>query len=125
MPPAWPKLLQLAQAEVTATLQALPAELRGAASTIPVVCERRPSAALIEDGLAPDVLGLFVGEPHAHGEEGTGGLPAQIILYLENLWEFSGADDEIFCEEVHTTLMHELGHYLGLDEGDLEERGLD
>jgi predicted Zn-dependent protease with MMP-like domain len=125
MLPAWPKLLQLAQAEVVATLRDLPAALRGPASAIPVVYERRPSAALIEDGLAPDVLGLFVGEPHAHGEEGTGGLPAQIILYLENLWEFAAGDEEIFLDEVHTTLMHELGHYLGLDEGDLEERGLD
>ena len=27
--------------------------------------------------------------------------------------------------EVRTTLVHEIGHYLGLEEGDLEARGLE
>ena len=52
-------------------------------------------------------------------------LPPQIILFLENLWDFSESDEEIFLDEVHTTLLHELGHYLGLGEDDLEERGLE
>ncbi|MBL9137881.1 MAG: metallopeptidase family protein, partial [Verrucomicrobiales bacterium] len=52
-------------------------------------------------------------------------LPSQILLFLENLWEFSEEDEEIFLDEVQTTYLHELGHYLGLDEIDLEERGLD
>ena len=121
----WPRLLQLAQAEVAATLRALPRDLHTAANKLPVVYERRPNQALIDDDLAPDTLGLFVGEPRAHEEDGAGGLPPQIILFLENLWEFSDGDEEIFCDEVHTTLMHELGHYLGLDEDDLEDRGLE
>ena len=33
-------------------------------------------------------------------------------------------DEEEFRFEVRTTLMHELGHYLGLDEEELDERGL-
>ncbi len=125
MSPSWPRLLELAQMEVEATLAELPVELQKPARRVPVVYEPRPKAALIEDGLDPDLLGLFVGEPHAHGEDGAGGLPAQILLFLENLWEFAGGEEEIYLEEVHTTLMHELGHYLGLDEDDLEERGLD
>jgi predicted Zn-dependent protease with MMP-like domain len=32
---------------------------------------------------------------------------------------------DLFREEVATTLLHELGHYLGLDEGDLTDRGLE
>jgi len=52
-------------------------------------------------------------------------LPAQIILFLENLWDFAEEDEEFFREEVRTTYLHELGHYLGLNEIDLEERGLD
>ena len=121
----WPRLLQLAQAEVEATLRELPRALQTPARNLPVVYEPRPNKALTDDGLDPDVLGLFIGEPRAHEEDGAGGLPPQIILFLENLWDFSDADEEIFCDEVHTTLMHELGHYLGLDEDDLEERGLD
>jgi len=125
MKPPWPRLLELAQAEVEATLRELPRPLQAPARKLPIVYEPRPSRELIEDGLDPDILGLFVGEPRAHEADGTGGLPPQIILFLENLWDFSERDEEIYLDEVHTTLMHELGHYLGLDEDDLEERGLD
>ena len=49
----------------------------------------------------------------------------QIILFLENLWDFAEGEEEIFREEIHTTYLHELGHYLGLDEDELIERGLE
>jgi len=52
-------------------------------------------------------------------------MPPQIILFLENLWDFAEGDEEMFREEVATTLLHELGHYLGLDEDDLTDRGLE
>ncbi len=52
-------------------------------------------------------------------------LPPQIILFLENLWDQAEGDEDLFCDEVHTTCLHELGHYLGLDEDDLCERGLE
>jgi predicted Zn-dependent protease with MMP-like domain len=125
MKPPWLRLLELAQAEVEATLRELPLPLQAPARKLPVVYEPRPSRELIEDGLAPDILGLFIGEPHAHEEDGRGGLPPQIILFLENLWEFSENDEEVYLDEVHITFLHELGHYLNLDEDDLEERGLD
>ena len=122
--PGWKELLGEAQTEVQSTRSALPASLRSAAGTIPVVYERKPAKALVQDGLDPDLLGLFVGDPHA--ESGSGSLlPAQILLFLENIWEFADGDWEIYLEEVQTTYLHELGHYLGLDEVDLEERELD
>jgi predicted Zn-dependent protease with MMP-like domain len=46
-------------------------------------------------------------------------------LFLENLWDFAEGDEKIFCEEVQTTFLHELGHFFGLDEDDLTERGLE
>jgi predicted Zn-dependent protease with MMP-like domain len=117
------KLETLALAEVEATLAALPAPLRAAAQKLPVTLERRPNRALCADGIASDTLGLFVGPEFA--EEGAVPMPPQIILFLENLWELTGGDEECFRDEVHTTLLHELGHYLGLDEEDLIERGLE
>jgi predicted Zn-dependent protease with MMP-like domain len=122
--PQWRDLLETAQDEVRDTLEELPSPVRRAASAVPVIYERRPGKALVQDGLDDDLLGLFVGDPL--GEEGQGSaLPAQILLYLENLWEFVEGDPDAYCEEVRTTFLHELGHYLGLDEGDLEERGLE
>jgi len=123
MQDCWDKLKQLALAEVEATLAELPAPLRERARRLPVTFERVPNRGLIADGIAPDTLGLFNGPEFA--AEGDVPMPPQIILFLENLWDFAEGDEEIFCEEVHTTLLHELGHYLGLDEDDLTERGLD
>ncbi len=121
----WQQLHALACEEVEATLAALPAPLRDRAQALPVTFERRPNAAQRRDGIAPDTLGLFVGSEFAHEETAALPLPPQIILFLHNLWDFAEADEEFFCEEVHTTYLHELGHYLGLDEDDLFERGLE
>ena len=114
----WNTLRALASAEVRATLRRLPLRLRRQA-------EPRPNAALIEDGYDPGLLGLFVGTAFADEESGAVDLPPQILLFLENLWDFAGQDETVYREEVRTTYLHELGHYLGLDEIDLEERGLD
>jgi predicted Zn-dependent protease with MMP-like domain len=121
----WSQLKQIAEAEVAATLAALPEPLRVRAQLLPVTFEPTPNSGLVADGIAPDTLGLFTGP--AFDEETTTGypLPPQIILFLENLWEFADQDEAIFREEVHTTYLHELGHYLGLDEDDLFERGLE
>jgi len=123
MRPCWDKLRRLALTEVEATLEELPVALRERARVLPVTFERRPNRALQADGFAPDTLGMFVGPEFA--EEGHSPMPPQIILFLLNLWEFADADEGIFCKEVHTTYLHELGHYLGLNEGELTERGLE
>jgi len=118
----WPQLVEIAQVEVATTLRALPRELRDKARTVPVLYEPSPNAALLADGWEPDLLGLFVGDPYAH--EGHSPCPVQILLFLENLWEAAGWDETIYREEVRKTFLHELGHYLGLDEDELDQRGL-
>ncbi len=119
----WEKLCTLATNEIEATLEDLPKPLRERAAKLPVTLERVPNADLQADGIAPDILGLFTGAEFA--DEEMIPLPPQIILFLENIWEFAESDEESFCDEVHTTFLHELGHYLGLDEGGLIERGLE
>jgi predicted Zn-dependent protease with MMP-like domain len=119
----WKKLCALASDEVERTLVVLPAPLRERAKQLPVTLERIPNAGLQADGIEPDTLGLFTGAEFA--EEGHVPLPPQIILFLENLWDLAGGDERAFCEEVQTTFLHELGHYLGLDEDELTERGLE
>jgi len=119
----WKKLQAFASAEVEATLAALPQPLRKRAEKLPVTFERQPNAGLQADGIEPDTLGLFVGPEFA--DEGQVPLPPQIILFLENLWDFSEGDEEIFRDEIRTTFLHELGHYLGLGEDELTERGLE
>jgi predicted Zn-dependent protease with MMP-like domain len=119
----WNKLQTLARLEVEATLAALPQPLRERAEKLPVTFERVPNAELQTDGIDPDTLGLFTGMEFA--EEDGMVLPSQIILFLENLWDFAEDDEKVFCDEVRITFLHELGHYFGLNEDDLTARGLD
>jgi predicted Zn-dependent protease with MMP-like domain len=119
----WNKLCGVASREVEATLEGLPKPLRARAEKLPVTFERQPNADLQADGIEPDTLGLFIGPEFADEENVP--LPPQIILFLENLWDFAEGDEVIFREEVRTTFLHELGHYLGLDEDEIAGRGLE
>jgi predicted Zn-dependent protease with MMP-like domain len=119
----WEKLCAMATAEVETTLAELPPPLRECAAKLPVTLERAPNAGLQSDGIAADILGLFTGAELSDGKNVP--MPAQIILFIGNLWDFAGADEEVFRAEVQTTFLHELGHFLGLDENDLFERGLE
>lgn|ERR1051325_2603876 len=121
----WPRLHEMAMAEVEATIEALPAPLREKARALPVTFERLPNAAQRRDRIAPDTLGLFVGPEFADEESTALPLPPQIILFIENIWQQAWADEQMFREEIRTTYLHEMGHYLGLDEDGLIERGLE
>ena len=119
----WQRLQATAQNEVEATIASLPASLRRQAAPLPVSYEAHPRGDILEEDHDPDLLGLFVGPPLAEPDESP--LPPQIILFLENLWNFAEGDEAIYRQEIRTTYLHELGHYLGLDEIDLEQRGLE
>jgi predicted Zn-dependent protease with MMP-like domain len=121
----WHKLHGIAVEEVEDTLAALPEPLRVKANALPVTFEQIPSQQHVDDGIEHDVLGLFVGPDFANAESTSLPLPPQIILFLENIWQHAEEHEEVFREEVHTTYLHELGHYLGLDEEDLFDRGLE
>ncbi len=116
---------EIAAREVQTIIEDLPAPLQPKARALPVTFERIPNPALQAEGILSDTLGLFVGPEYSEEGHGLSPLPPQVILFLENLWDYSGGEPEIFAEEVRTTYLHELGHYLGLDEDDLDERGLD
>jgi predicted Zn-dependent protease with MMP-like domain len=119
----WKQLVALAEREVVATVKSLPTPLRAKARALPVTYEPWPNDALVEDGIAPDTLGLFVGGEFAEGEHSV--MPAQIILFLGNILDLVEGDEDEFRAEIRTTLLHELGHYLGLDEDELLDRGLE
>ncbi|HEY1172765.1 MAG TPA: metallopeptidase family protein [Verrucomicrobiae bacterium] len=121
----WPQWLEVAQKTVETTIAELPEDLREHVIKLPITYERTPSPELIADDIEPDTLGLFVGQPFPDSVASPEVIPAQIILYLENIREFSENDPELYREEVQTTFLHELGHYLGLDEQDLADRELD
>lgn len=116
---------RLALAEI-ATLQAtMPAPVRELAERLPVEIAPEPGEELEHDGVEWDTLGLFVGAPHGQASGETNDVPAQILLFLDNIWDYAEGDPTTFREEIRTTYLHELGHYFGWDEDDLAARELD
>jgi predicted Zn-dependent protease with MMP-like domain len=119
----WKNLCDIASTEVESVLMKLPAPLRKEANQLPVTLERIPNAGLLEEGIEADTLGIFTGAEFA--EKGYIPMPSQIILFLENLWDYAEGNENAFREEIRVTFLHELGHFLGLDEDDLVKRGLE
>ncbi len=120
------RLAALARQVVSTCLNRLPPEVRTVAEEVPVCYESVPNDEILAEGWEPDILGLFVG--HEHGAElrsDSVPLPPQILLFLENLWDYAEGDEEIYRDEVRLTYLHELGHYLGWDEDEVAERGLE
>ena len=118
-------LAKIAEKEAEATIAALPKPVHERLEGIPVTCLTEPTRDILNDGIESDVLGLFLGDPYPNETSGGDPLPPQIILFINNLWDMAEGDEERFREEVRTTVLHEIGHYFGLDEDELEVRGLE
>jgi predicted Zn-dependent protease with MMP-like domain len=119
------QLTAIATKVVDATQHRLPSTVRQQAMHVPVCFEPHPNDDILSEGWEPDILGLFVGQPHSADPGDPEPLPAQILLFLENIWDCAEGDERAYRDEVRLTYLHELGHYLGWDESDLEARGLD
>lgn len=110
--------------EVETTLATLPTEFRERLGPVTILVELRPSRDLVEDGFDPRLLGLFDGATSAELESAD--VPAtvtRIVIYSHN--HASAFEDEASLrEEVRVTVLHEIGHFFGLDEDDLDDLGL-
>ena len=68
------------------------------------------------------LLGLYVGIPLIDRYGGEPALPDCIYIYRRPILEVCDSYDAV-VEEIRVTLLHEIGHYLGLGEQDLERLG--
>ena len=119
-----PRQLQtLAESETRSLLAALPPDIREKVLALPIVFEPAPGPDLVREGIEPDVLGLFLGNPCAEVDGDP--IPPEILLFLSNLWDDAGKDVAEFRRQVRKTLLHEIGHYLGLEEDDLAARNME
>ena len=103
----------------------LPEEIRNALDNLAVIVEDRPSPeTLLEAGLEPrDILfGLFQGVPLTQNSFFSPGaqLPNRITLFKEELEEVCRNEEDL-TREIILTLVHEVGHYLGLGEKEIRE----
>jgi predicted Zn-dependent protease with MMP-like domain len=100
-------------------IDALPDPFAEKLRSVPIILENRPSRALVEQGFDPRSFGLFEGPQH--GEDAPA--PTRIVLFTSNL--MAAFADENLEEQVEITVLHEVGHYFGLDEEDMVRLGLE
>lgn len=118
----WTMLRNIAHEETSLLIDRLPAPVRAKIRDIPIIFEPRPARLLVAGGVDPDVMGLFVGDDYPHGAQDP--VATEIFLFLLNIWEEAHQDLAVYRAEIRTTLLHEWGHYLGLNEAELNEREL-
>lgn len=111
------------QEMAAAVIDGIPEPFRGRLQNVPIVIEDRPHRSLVEDGFDPRSLGLFEGAPDG-AVEVLDVLPQRIVLYSHNLLA-SFPDDDDLVEQVEITILHEVGHYFGLDEEQVAKLGLE
>lgn len=120
-----PAVLDRIEAAAAAALDELPDAFHRRIAHVPIVLEPRPSIALVRDGFDPRGYGLFEG-PNVFEEGAIEGLPqapTRIVLYTANL--VADFDEDELAEQVRITVLHEVGHYFGMSEEDMERLGLD
>ncbi len=98
-------------------LDQLPDDMVEGLDNVVFVVEDRP-----EDGTL-DLLGLYEGWALTERDRyGVGELPDRIVVYREPHLAACESDDELRAE-VHTTLVHEIAHFYGIDDDRLHELG--
>ena len=105
---------------VAEVLDALPAKFRERIENLAVLVEDRPprDVASSRDGL---VLGIYQGIPATQKSVFNMSYgPDRIVLYQKNIEAVCSSDAEI-RHEVRQTVLHELGHYFGMDEEQLKD----
>jgi len=120
-----PQRVNLAEALIEELIRSFPEELQKVTRQVHLNLMGRPEPADPEDALDTDLLGLFEGEVLADQGESPHPFPPQITLFLDNLLDAANGCPEKFQKEIKITYLHELGHFLGWDEEDLERRQLD
>ena len=131
-PEAFPRTVALSRKEFDAAVERalleIPESVRRYLANVPITVEDLPADHDLLDAdppLPPTILGLFRGAPYGQklSADPWSHLPSSIILYQRNLERTAVTRAELE-EEIATTLVHEVGHFLGLDEDELWERGL-
>ena len=82
---------------------------------------------LVSMGYDPDdpedtLFGLYEGVPLTERRHDDVLLPDQITIFRRPLLEWAESEAEV-VEEVRITVLHEIGHFFGLDEDRLDELG--
>lgn len=105
-------------------MRRLPASIRDELSNVAVIIEEEATPEqLAEAGLGPGdtLFGLYTGIPLTERSSAYGMvLPDRITIFRRPLMESCATEAELM-DEVRQTVLHEIGHYFGMSEEELEE----
>jgi len=106
-------------------LRDLPRSIREYIEHIPLLIEDFPSREmLVQENVSPQILGIFIGVPRTEAAVTAQARDVdRMMLFKRNLEKVARTPAEL-AEQIQITVKHEIGHYLGLDEDDLERLGL-
>lgn len=82
---------------------------------------------VVVEGRAPEpdsgLLGFYDGIPLSERDSlYSGVLPDRIVIYREAILDLCASEDEV-VDEVRITVWHEVAHYFGIDDDQLDELG--
>jgi predicted Zn-dependent protease with MMP-like domain len=108
---------------VAEALGDIPGRFRRAMQNIAIVVEDEPSRELLREMEIdpPDTLfGLYQGVPLTERHWGYGNALPDRILLFQGPHERDATDQEDLIVSIAETLIHEIGHYFGLSEEEIE-----
>ena len=109
---------------VAEALASIPRRFKKAMQNIAIVVEDEPSRELLAemDIEPPDtLLGLYQGTPLTERHWGYGNTLPDRVLIFQGPHERSAEDEDDLIVAIAETLIHEIGHYFGLSEEEIEE----
>ena len=120
---------------VAQAIDGLPEEFGRALDNIEIVVEDWPSSEQLRhfgqrEGLGESgghflLLGLYQGVPKGRRQTlfYSGVLPDKITLFRKSIERFCGGDEKRMTLQIKRTLLHEIGHYFGIDDRRLRSLG--
>ena len=109
---------------VADALAGIPHRFREAMTNLAVTVESEPSRELLAEMEIepPDtLLGLYQGTPLTERSWGHGNVLPDRILLFQGPLERASEDHDDLVVAIGETLIHEIGHYFGLSEEEIEE----
>jgi predicted Zn-dependent protease with MMP-like domain len=99
---------------VAEAYESLPEEFRRAIENVVLIVEDR----------SPDgrLLGLYQGIPLTERRFYAGVTPDRITIFQEEVSAYCDTEEQL-VDEIRTVVVHEVGHYFGIDDARLEELG--
>lgn len=104
-------------------IESLPSTVKKYLKNIVIVVEDKPKIEQLQE-MKEDpettLLGLYQGVPETEWGKGFGNiLPDKISLFRENIEQIASIPEKI-KEEIRLTVWHEIAHYFGFDDEDIE-----